>query len=140
MKIAVAISNAFIIIGCFLPWIHMGELINNKGINNSDAWIILVASVVGLILSIATKKKRAFINLLVGLVCGFVGLINYMYLAQRVESSKLQDNPFSLSLTMGPGLYFILIGSALLIILSIIDVIRGNKEKKRLVSCPPRCP
>lgn len=134
MNIPASISNAYIIIGCFLPWIQMGELINNKGINNSDAWIILVATVVGLIISVAFKKKRTFLNLLVGLVCGFVGLINYRDLAQRVGSSKLQDGQFLLSFTMGTGLYFILIGSALLIIISIIDVIKGYKEKKRLVS------
>jgi hypothetical protein len=64
MNIPATISAVFIIIGCFLPWIQMGALINNKGINNPDAMIILGASVVSLIISIATKRKWALINLL----------------------------------------------------------------------------
>jgi hypothetical protein len=57
-------------------------------------------------------------------------VINYRDLTERVDSSKAQDGLFSLSLSMGAGLYFVLIGSALMIIVSIIDVISGNKKNK----------
>jgi hypothetical protein len=130
MNIPATISTVFIIIGCFLPWIQLGALINNKGINNPDAMIILGASIVGLIVSIATKRKWALLNLLVGLVCGFVGVVDYKDVAERVESSHSQGSIFSLSISVGTGLYLVLAGSALLIITSIIDVITGDKEKK----------
>ena len=130
MNIPAIISSIVIIIGCFLPWVQMGALINNKGINNSDAIIILAASIVSLVISIATKRKWTFLNLLLGLTCGFVAVINYRDLIKRVHSSQAQESSFSLSLSMGSGLYFVLIGSALLIIVSIIDIISGYKKKK----------
>src|SRR6266496_4878526 len=130
MNIPATISSILIIIGCFLPWVQMGALINNKGINNSDAIIILAASMVSLIISIAAKRKWALLNLLLGLICGFVAMINYQDLVKRVDANQSKEDLFSLSLSMGPGLYFVLIGSALLIIVSIIDVISGNKKNK----------
>jgi len=130
MNIPATISSILIITGCFLPWIQMGALINNKGINNSDAIIILAASIVSLIISIATKRKWALLNLLLGSICGFVAVINYRDLTERVDSSKAQEGLFSLSLSMGAGLYVVLIGSALLIIVSIIDVISIVKKNK----------
>lgn len=129
MNIPATVSNVFIIIGCFLPWIQMGALINNRGINNPDAMIILGASVVGLILSIATKKKWALINLVVGLICGIVGIIDYRDVAERVESFSSGENILSLSVSLGSGLYLILIGSALLILTSIYDVISDDKKE-----------
>jgi len=130
MNIPATISSILIIIGCFLPWVQMGALINNKGINNSDAIIILAASIVSLIISIATKRKWALLNLLLGLICGFVAVINYRDLTERVHSSQAQKGLYSLSLSMGSGLYFVLIGSTLMIIVSIIDVISGDKKNK----------
>ena len=129
MNIPATISSIFIIIGCFLPWVQMGALINNKGINNPDAIIILAASIVSLIISIATKRKWALLNLLLGSICGFVGVINYRGLIKRVDASHAQESLFSLSLSMGSGLYFVLIGSTLTIIVSIIDIISGDKKK-----------
>jgi predicted membrane channel-forming protein YqfA (hemolysin III family) len=130
MNIAAIISSIVIITGCFLPWVQMGALINNKGINNSDAIIILAASIVSLVISIATKRKWALLNLLLGLICGFVAVINYRDLTKRVDASQPKEDLFSLSLSMGSGLYVVLIGSALLIIVSIIDVISGYKKNK----------
>ena len=130
MNIPATILSIFIIIGCFLPWVQMGALINNKGINNPDAIIILAASIVSLIISIATKRKWALLNLLLGSICGFVGVIYYRGLIKRVDASHAQESLFSLSLSMGSGLYFVLIGSTLMIIVSIIDIISGDKKNK----------
>jgi len=92
--------------------------------------IILGASIVSLIISIVTKKKWALINLLAGLICGFVGVVDYRDAAEKVASSESRENIFSLHVSMGSGLYLVLIGSALLIIVSIIDVISGDRRKK----------
>jgi hypothetical protein len=130
MNIPATISSIAIIIGCFLPWVQMGALINNKGINNSDAIIILAASIVSLVISLATKRKWALLNLLLGLICGFVAVINYRDLSKKVDAGQAHENLFSLSLSIGSGLYFVLIGSTLLLIVSIIELISKNKSEK----------
>lgn len=117
-----------------MPWIQMGALINNKGINNPDALIILGASIVGLIVTIASKNKWKILNLLVGVVCGFVAVVDLQEVLERVESVRSEDNLFSISVSVGSGLYFILIGSGLLIITSILDAVFGNKKQQSQIA------
>lgn len=69
------VSSLFIVIGCFMPWIQLGALFKNRGIDNPDGAIMLVASVIAGAVAIFNLSKNLTNNKWVFTVVGIVGII-----------------------------------------------------------------
>ena len=145
MNIISVLSSLIIIIGCLLPWIQFGTKCINRGIDNPDGAILLIASIVSIVIAIYNQTKNQMRYKLIYLVVGIIG-IYLVYIDLNVVNKRI----FNSIQSVGPGLYIIGIGSIGLII-SGLGIFKKNKEvedviepfeiiDKNLISSTKKCP
>lgn len=133
MKVIAIVSSIIIILGCFMPWIQLGTLITNRGIDNPDGAIMLVASIISLALGIynQSQKRKNFLWLylivgIIGMIVVVIDLIEVKERAQKIaksieELNELFGSQGEISLTnfIGSGLYIVGLGSIGLILVGL---------------------
>ncbi|WP_010664683.1 zinc ribbon domain-containing protein [Marinilabilia salmonicolor] len=125
MKTIPIISAIIVIIGCFMPWIQLGALFTNRGIDNPDGALMLILGVIAGSLAIFNYSKDKSRNKWIYFMTGIIGLIIAILDLQEVNSrakeiaeSLGQFNAFFGSNTdiplfnfVGSGLYIVSLGS-----------------------------
>lgn len=165
MRIIPILSSVIVIIGCFLPWIQLGALFTNRGIDNPDGAIMLIAGVIAGGLGIYNysqeKPKNTWIYLMVGivgLIAAFIDLNEVKIRAQEIAKGLDEFNSFfgdssniSLMNFVGSGLYIVCVGSIGLVLCGIgvfktelnfqtIDQTLHNKKETEELSLTKKCP
>lgn len=96
-------------IACFLPWVKVGLLSGNTGIDGGDGYIVLVAVVFGIVMLITpssnSSNAAAVVALLAAVVVLGVGLIDLGDAQNRINAAGL----LGVKATVGPGLVLVLI-------------------------------
>jgi|GEM_PF-2694529 multisubunit Na+/H+ antiporter MnhB subunit len=119
------VSSLIIIIGCFLPWIQLGALLQNRGIDNPDGAIMLLSAVVSGAVAIYNQSKNLTSNKWVYIVVGIIGILVAYYGLTEVHSraDKIQEGIGQMSDLfgeskevskmnfIGSGLYIVCVGS-----------------------------
>lgn len=131
-------------IGCFLPWIQLGTLFIQRGIDNPDGSIALVVAVlaIGVAVFNIAKGRNAyrFVYPLAGVVCLGVGVFDLMEINRRInemgEFFQLVQGFFGLKSStdvllniMGMGVWIVGIGGVLLIVASFLKSPQGSSVK-----------
>lgn len=133
MKVIAIVSSIIIILGCFMPWIQLGTLITNRGIDNPDGAIMFVASIISLALGIynQSQKRKYFLWLylivgIIGMIVVVIDLIEVKERAQKIaksieELNELLGSQGEISLTnfIGSGLYIVGLGCIGLILVGL---------------------
>jgi hypothetical protein len=119
------VSSIIIAIGCFMPWIQLGALFANRGIDNPDGAIMLISSVISGAVAIYNQSKNCTKNSWIYLVVGIIGLAT-AYLDLNEVRGRAEDiakgisglsnmfdrhNEVSIMNFVGSGLYIVAAGS-----------------------------
>ncbi len=120
MKVVSIASSLLMIFGCFMPWIQLNAMIVNRGIDNPDGALVLVAASISLsaaivnLTNLKAENKGLFIvaAILGGLVCAY----DFYDVNDRADKlSRTVPQAFGeqtkSSDFIGYGLYVILLGS-----------------------------
>lgn len=119
------VSSLIIIVGCFMPWLQLGALFANRGIDNPDGAIMLVAGIISgaVALNNSTKnqEKNKWVFVAVGILGIVVGLLDLNEVHERAnkvaqgmtELSEYIGERKNVSTTnfIGSGLYIVAAGS-----------------------------
>src|SRR4051794_8516005 len=96
-------------IACFLPWIKVGLLTGNTGMDGGDGYIVLAAVLFGVVMllipSTTPSNAPAVVALLAAVVILAVGLIDLNDAESRIDAASL----LGVKATVGPGLVLVLI-------------------------------
>lgn len=139
------VSAILVALGCFMPWIQLGALFQNRGMDNPDGAIMLVTAVVAgavAVFNLSKKEnKNLWVFILAGLIGGAVFYFDITELNSRVASIKEGIDKLSTSIGeksdvspmnfMGSGLYIVLLGSVGFII-SGLRIFKEEKNKSTL--------
>lgn len=146
MRLIPIISVVIVIIGCFMPWIQLGTLFMNRGIDNPDGAFILIISVITGGLGYYNFSKDRPLYTWVYVATGILGLLIAMISLNTVMSRAKDvannlgvlnsifggNNNISSLNFVGSGLYIIVIGSIGLI-LSGLDIFKETENKSNFV-------
>jgi multisubunit Na+/H+ antiporter MnhB subunit len=141
MRAIPIISSVIIVIGCFLPWIQLGALFSNDGIDNPDGAIMLIAGVIsgGLAFFNYSKlnPKNSWIYTIVGILGLIIALIDLNEVQDRAETIAKSlgelsayfgnNNDISATDFIGSGLY-IVIGGSIGLVLSGLGIFNSTNE------------
>lgn len=130
MKVVPIISSIIIIVGCFLPWIQIGALFANRGIDNPDGALALIVAVIAGGTAFYNYSKEHLKHTWIYLVVGAIGLVIAYYDISEVTSraeamaesiGKLNtyiggNEEISMTNFVGSGLYVVCLGSTGLIL------------------------
>lgn len=125
MNVASIVSSLIIIVGCFMPWLQLGALFANRGIDNPDGAIFLVAAIISGAVAInnSTKKqeKNKWVFVVVGILGIVIALLDFSEIRERANSVAEKFNELSnyieagknvsTSNFIGSGLYIVCGGS-----------------------------
>lgn len=125
-----AVSALLIIIGCFMPWIQIGALFQNRGIDNPDGAVILVTAVIAGAVAVFNLSKKENKNTWVFIVAGLIGGAVFYYDITEVstKANTIKEGVDTLSNLLGgdgntsklnfisSGLYIVALGSVGLIL------------------------
>lgn len=129
------VGGGLVAIGCFLPWIQLGTLFIQRGIDNPDGSIALVVAclTMGVALFNIAKKRNEykFVYPLAGVVCLGIGIFDLMEIKKRINQMGeffqlvqgflgLQGDTEVLFNIMGMGVWIVGIGGVLLIVASFL--------------------
>jgi hypothetical protein len=130
-RIALIIASALGMLCTFLPWASMpfvGSIYGTRG----DGWISFVLCAVGLVLSLAGNRQSAqslasaIVSVLCGVAAAAVGVVDLVNLR-----NTLADNPFGAAVSIGPGLYLLIVAGAVMAILP--PILRGPTAARVVV-------
>lgn len=138
-------GGGLIVVGCFLPWIQLGALFIQRGIDNADGSIALVVGllVVGVALFNIIKKKNEmkFIYLYAGLAIFAIGVFDLIEIKKRINemSDALDFIQAYLDMDrleifwdiMGMGCWFVCLGGVILLVVGLVDIF----AKSESISC-----
>jgi len=124
------VSALLIVIGCFMPWIQLGALFQNRGMDNPDGAVMLVTAVIAGAVAVFNLSKKENKNTWVFIVAGLIGGAVFYYDITEVNSrantikegvDKLSnlfggDGNTSKLNFIGSGLYIVALGSVGLIL------------------------
>ena len=124
------VSALLIVIGCFMPWIQLGALFQNRGMDNPDGAVMLVTAVIAGAVAVFNLSKKENKNTWVFIVAGLIGGAVFYYDITEVNSrantikegvDKLSnlfggDGNTSKLNFIGSGLYIVLLGSVGLVL------------------------
>jgi hypothetical protein len=165
MRIIPILSSVIVVIGCFMPWIQLGALFTNRGIDNPDGAIMLIAGVIAGSLAFYNysqdKPKNTWIYSVVGvigIIIAFIDLNEVTSRAQKIAEGLGQFNSFfggssniSLMNFIGSGLYIVCCGSIGLVLCGIgvfkaeatlqtsVQTLQTKKEPEE-ISLTKKCP
>lgn len=125
MNIVSVISSLIIIVGCFMPWIQLGALFANRGIDNPDGAIMLVAGIISGAVAIhntsKNQEKNTWVFIVVGILGGIVAYLDLSEVRDRAADvaqgfTELSEyvgarKHISSSNFVGSGLYIVAAGS-----------------------------
>jgi multisubunit Na+/H+ antiporter MnhB subunit len=145
MNVVAIVSSLIVIVGCFMPWLQLGALFANRGIDNPDGAIILIASIISGALAIynhinnKTKLKGIYIAVgLLGLIIAYVDLNDVQDRAKQAAHSFGElndafgsDREVSVSDFIGSGLYVVGLGSIGLLLTG-LGVFGSRPAKKNI--------
>lgn len=105
MTLVPIVSSLLIIVGCFLPWLQLGSLFTNKGIDNPDGAIMLVASIIAGALAINNQMKNESKNTWVYTSVGILGILVAFYDLNEVQerAKKIAEGISEISTLIGDG-------------------------------------
>jgi len=110
------VGSILLLVGTFMPWIQVGAIVTNRGLDNPDGAIVLgIAIVAGMaaLYNVVTKRSRLRWVLLLAAAGSFwAGLIDLQNVQERVKA--MGDTIFSDVATVGSGLYMILVGAVVM--------------------------
>jgi len=130
-------GGALVFIGVFLPWIQLGTLLTNRGIDNPDGAIVLAFSLIVITAAgygLASKRTwLGVVYLLCAAVLFWVGLADIGEVQSRVQEAR--ETMLGEAISAGAGLYVVLVGGAITGISGLIALIgaspaRETKEEK----------
>lgn len=124
------VSAILIIFGCFMPWIQLGALFQNRGIDNPDGAIMLVTAVITGALAVFNLSKKENKNLWVFILAGLIGgAVFYLDISEvNSRATLIKDGIDNISTSLGEkgdvskinfigsGLYVVLLGSVGLLV------------------------
>lgn len=124
------VSSILMALGCFLPWLQLGVIFKNKGIDNPPGAIILVLAIICSALGFINLNKKEDKHQAIFIICGIIGaLVFYFVFSEASERAQSAANSFndvkealgesrnlSNSDFIGSGLYVVLLGSIGLIL------------------------
>ncbi|MCK4394644.1 hypothetical protein KAX17_17220 [Candidatus Bipolaricaulota bacterium] len=109
-------GSILLLVGTFLPWIQIGALVTNRGLDNPDGAILigisLVAGAVALYNLVSKRNRLRWILLLAAAAAFWTGLTDLHDVQARIRN--LSDTIFGDVATVGSGLYMILVGAVVL--------------------------
>lgn len=145
MKPIPIISAIIVIIGCFMPWIQLGALFTNRGIDNPDGATMLIAGIIAGSLAVYNYSKEQpkhtwiyFIAGITGLIIAIIDLSEVTSRAKEIAENLGQLNSFFKNKSdiplynfIGSGLYIVSLGSFGLFLCG-IGVIKPDSNKPNI--------
>jgi hypothetical protein len=139
----VIVSSLIIVIGSFMPWVKVGILFQQRGIDTTEGAIVLISAIISGAVAVFNLSKKVNKNTWVftisGLICGIISYLFYSEIDSRTNavetginniSSAVGRNDNSLNIDLiGSGLYTIILGSIGLLISGIIIFNQVNKNE-----------
>lgn len=143
MRTIPILSSVIIVVGCFMPWMQLGALYTNRGIDNPDGAVMLVTAIIsgGLAFYNYSQKKPKntwiyFVVGVIGFITAYIDLDDVTSRAKTIAESLGQVNSFfggngSISLMnfVGSGLY-IVCGGSIGLILSGIGIFKFEQNEQ----------
>ena len=125
MHVIALVSSVLIVVGCLLPWLQVGSVFQNRGIDNFDGAILLAAAVCTGALALYNHSQKLNLHTWVYNVGGILGLliatIDIMDATSRAREAAEAagefiryfggDQEFSIFNFLGGGLYVVFFGS-----------------------------
>src|SRR5690606_11394730 len=89
------LSSIIIVVGCFMPWLQLGALYTNRGIDNPDGAIMLVAAIIAGGLAFYNYSQEKPKNTWVYFVVGVIGFVTaYLDLDDVTSRAKIIAESF----------------------------------------------
>jgi len=138
----VIVSSLIIVIGSFMPWVKVGILFQQKGIDTSEGAIVLVLAIISgavAVFNLSKKEnKNTWIFTISGLICALISYFYYSEINNKTSAVETGINKLSSAVggtekslnidLIGPGLYIIILGSIGLLISGLIIFKQENKN------------
>lgn len=138
----VIVSSLIIVIGSFMPWVKVGILFQQKGIDTSEGAILLVLAIISgavAVFNLSKKEnKNTWIFTISGLICALISYLFYSEINNKTNAVETGINKLSTAVggtekslnidLIGPGLYIIILGSIGLLISGLIIFKQENKN------------
>lgn len=126
----IGLCSLLLAVGCFLPWLQIGALFQNRGIDNPDGAIVLVAALccgATAFYNIMTKQSNfRWIYIIGALLCSAIGAIDLKEVNSRAQAaaeglrelSRIfgENSHPDMWQFVGPGLYVIFFFSVVMLI------------------------
>jgi hypothetical protein len=125
-RIALVVASALGMICTFLPWVSVpfiGAVYGTRG----DGWITFAVCAGAMVCAVVGERRSALAlwAILISALCGITAsLIGVLDIA-RVDNA-LVDNPFGAAVSIGPGLYLLVVAGAVTAILPAILTLRRS--------------
>jgi len=137
-------GGVLVFIGVFLPWIQLGTLLTNRGIDNPDGAIVLAFSLIVITAAgygLASRRTwLGVVYLLCAAVLFWVGVADIGEVQSRVQEAR--GTMLGEAISAGAGLYVVLVGAVITGISGLIALIgassaRETKEEKPVQGAYP---
>lgn len=79
MHIIAIVSSVILIVGCFMPWLQLGAIFQNRGIDSLDGGILLTAGIISAAVAIYNQNKQENKLTWIYLAVGALGLIIVLF-------------------------------------------------------------
>lgn len=128
------LGAVLVFIGVFLPWIQVGTLLINRGINNPDGALVLGFSLIAIIAAVyGFVYKRAWpgvVYVLCAAILFWVALVDLGEVQVRVQEAR--ETILGEAAMVGAGLYMILVGAVITGASGVIALISGALMKPEM--------
>ena len=105
------VCSLIIVVGCFLPWIQVGPLIRNTGVDNPDGMIMLTAAAISVLVAAYNQTKNLNDNKWVYIMVGIIGILVAIFDLNEVdERTSNFRNAVNINV-IGAGLWIVGLGS-----------------------------
>lgn len=115
MHVAVLVGAVLALLGTFLPWIQLGTLIINRGIDNPDAAMIVVpAVIVGGVAAYNLWSRKMRLGWLQVAAAALIFWVGYMDLGEVQRRAQEAGSFLGATATVGAGIYVVLAGAVII--------------------------
>lgn len=138
----------FVVVGCFMPWVQMGAMIKNNGIDNPDGQVAIVLGLLALAVAAAESSGKGrnlrWPYLVLGLICLAIGVIDFIDIHERVVNNAPRNLGVLGELikpSIGIGLYLVAAGGLGLLVAGFLadsGAVRRSDVRSRRHRSPRR--
>lgn len=119
MLVLALVGGFFVVLGTFLPWVQVGALLVNRGIDNPDGAITLIVGIAACALCIFALVRKASRAKWPGVLLAALAAVSFCFAVVDLGDvhnrvAAVRDTFFGDAASTGAGLYLVLIGAVVL--------------------------